>query len=1030
MRRKEGRKSIITLFLIMALCLLPALLHAAPADSDKRVTLEVKDVGIKEFFDALRAQTGLSFVYNIEQTASLKSITIKVKNEPVEAVLRKVFEKTGFSYLIEKNTVIISGRKNSKYSLTGTVYVNQKGWEPLSYANILLPQTSTGTMSDANGRFELRNLPEGAVNIVISSLGMVTIDTTLVVYKNMDNVKFYMQENNFALKEVIVTATGNKVGQATSSSIGRTAMDHLQATSLSDILQLLPGGITRNQDLNFSSQVNIRSLSSGNEAENMNGLGSVIIKDGAPLSNNSNLQALNPTLNGGTSSLGGLSSPAGGLDLRSISMDNVESVEVIRGIPSVQYGDLTSGAVIIHSKAGHEPYKINVKTNPNIIQTSVSKGYALGLKKGNLNIGADYARNILKPTESYAYYQRVTAQALYSNAFFNNRLRSNTSLDFTLGENRRKKNPDDERLQIASNGKEVGFRLNSNGSLNMDWGWLKNIRYTLSGNYTSKKSHYETLVGNANYPYSMTTTDGAVLSNKAGVDVYDINGNKVTNIPAGEENLYANYLPADYLTKYDIDGKEINTFAQVLANLVKESGPLENRINLGVSFKSDGNVGKGKTFDPATPPARSTAIYNATSRPRAYKDIPFVNQLSAFAEENFSYDFGRRELRLQAGVRYDNILGFRDIITPRANITFDIIPSLLILRGGYGITAKAPTVMYMHPENAYFEYVNINTIASSDTPAPQKMLVTTTRTFDTKNNNLKIATNKKAEVGVDLLLGKKARLSVTAFKERMNNGYYMNSVYVPVTYQTYTTGTLPTDGVSFPALIANKEYAVLSQYSSVGNNLTLNTDGVEFDFNSGRIDPIRTTFSLSGAWMKSQSYNNGYTYYSANIVDPAQAPHIGVYEKGMQKRNEERISTSLRITHNIPRLRMAVTLTTQVIWKDADWYKFGNDSIPMKYINKNDGQMYDFNPADKDKAEFSSIMRQVQTKDYIKESMPPLLSMNINISKEIGDNMRLSFFANNMFSSHPLYAKKRAPGTYIRRNEYLFFGAELSITLK
>ncbi len=210
MRRKEGRKSIITLFLIMALCLLPALLHAAPADSDKRVTLEVKDVGIKEFFDALRAQTGLSFVYNIEQTASLKSITIKVKNEPVEAVLRKVFEKTGFSYLIEKNTVIISGRKNSKYSLTGTVYVNQKGWEPLSYANILLPQTSTGTMSDANGRFELRNLPEGAVNIVISSLGMVTIDTTLVVYKNMDNVKFYMQENNFALKEVIVTATGNK----------------------------------------------------------------------------------------------------------------------------------------------------------------------------------------------------------------------------------------------------------------------------------------------------------------------------------------------------------------------------------------------------------------------------------------------------------------------------------------------------------------------------------------------------------------------------------------------------------------------------------------------------------------------------------------------------------------------------------------------------------------------------------------------------------------------------------------------------
>lgn len=1028
MGKKNHRKSLIALLLVAALYLLPALACATPTDVDKKVTLELKDAGIKEFFDALRQQTGLSFVYNMEQTASLKPITLKVKNESVENVLKRVFEKTGFTYNIERNTVIISKRQKGRYTLSGTVYVNQKGWMPLSYVNILLPQFSTGTMSDENGKFELRDLPDGPVNLVVSSLGMVTIDTTIVVSKTMDHVKFHMKENNFALREVVVTATGNKAGQATSSTIARTAMDHLQATSLNDVLQLLPGGVTRNQNLNYASQVNIRSLST--DAENMNGLGSVIIKDGAPLSNNANLQVLNPSLSGGTASVGGLSSPAGGVDLRSISMDNVESVEVIRGIPSVQYGDLTSGAVIIHSKAGREPYKVSFKTNPNIIQTSVNKGYALGRNKGNLNIGADYARNTLKPTESYAYYQRATAQALYSNSFFNNQLHSNTSLDFTLGENKRNKNPDDEKLQRAERGKEVSIRLNTNGYLNMNWGWLKSIRYTLSGNYTSKQSHYETLLGNANYQYSMTTTDGAVLSNKPGTDVYDSQGNKITNIPAGEEGLYANYLPADYLTKYDIDGKEINTFAQVLANLVKETDRMENRIAFGGSFKSDGNVGEGKTFDPTTPPYRNISVNNSTSRPRSYKDIPFVNQLSAFAEENFSYAFGQRKLKLQVGARYDNILGFRDIVTPRANLAFDVIPSLLVLRGGYGVTAKSPTVMYLHPEKAYFEYVNINTIANATIPEAQRMIVTTTRTFDTKNNDLKIATNKKAEIGVDLLFGKKARLSVTAFRERMNNGYYMNDVYVPVTYQTYKAGVLPADGISFPTLIADKQYPVLSEYSSVTNNLSLNTDGIEFDFNSGRIDPIRTTFSLSGAWMKSQTYNNGYTYYSASVTDPAQAPHIGIYEKEMKKRNEERISTSLRVTHNIPRLRMAVTLTTQVIWKDADWYKFGNDSIPVKYINKNDGQIYDFNRADKNKAEFASMIRQVETKYYIKESMPPLLSMNINISKEIGENMRLSFFANNMFSSHPLYEYKRAPGTYLRRNEDLFFGAELLITLK
>ncbi len=36
-----------------------------------------------------------------------------------------------------------------------------------------------------------------------------------------------------------------------------------------------------------------------------------------------------------------------GVDMRSISTDDIESVEVVRGIPSVEYGNLTSGLVKI-----------------------------------------------------------------------------------------------------------------------------------------------------------------------------------------------------------------------------------------------------------------------------------------------------------------------------------------------------------------------------------------------------------------------------------------------------------------------------------------------------------------------------------------------------------------------------------------------------------------------------------------------------------------------------------------------------------
>lgn len=64
-------------------------------------------------------------------------------------------------------------------------------------------------------------------------------------------------------------------------------------------------------------------------------------------------------------------------------------------------------------------------------------------------------------------------------------------------------------------------------------------------------------------------------------------------------------------------------------------------------------------------------------------------------------------------------------------------------------------------------------------------------------------------------------------------------------------------------------------------------------------------------------------------------------------------------------------------------------------------------------------------------SMPPILCMNINVTKEIRDFMRISFFANNMFRSTPIWESKKNPGSYTRRNaNTFFFGAALSIKIK
>ena len=481
----------------------------------------------------------------------------------------------------------------------GTVYdAELRGNTPLDFVSVAFPDYAIGTTTDADGHYSLPNIPLGKARMRVTYLGKLPIDTLVDVTRDM-RLDFRLHDENFKIKEVVVTATSNDAGQATSSTISRMAMDHLQATSLSDIMSLMPGGLSTNPTLNDAQQINIRQVSSATANDDLNGLGTAIIRDGAPISNNANLSSMNPTVAGSASALAGGASPSSGTDVRSISTENIESVEVIRGIPSVEYGDLTSGAVIIRTKAGREPLRIKAKANPNVYQASMGTGFDLGGSKGALNVSADYAYNINNPTASYQHYQRATARVLYSNVFFNNRLRSNTSLDFTYGKDTRDRNPDDERTQTASDGRDAGFTFNTNGTWNINHGWLQNLRYVASATYTDKSSFYEQVYSQANAYYSMTTTDGAILSNLAGQHLYDADGNEITHFGDADAQHYAQYLPASYKGRYDIDSKEINVYAKLTANLFKRSGNIYNRILFGADFKSDGNRGDGKPLPSA-----------------------------------------------------------------------------------------------------------------------------------------------------------------------------------------------------------------------------------------------------------------------------------------------------------------------------------------------------------------------------------------------------------------------------------------------
>ncbi|MCQ2158781.1 MAG: TonB-dependent receptor, partial [Bacteroidales bacterium] len=829
-----------------------------------------------------------------------------------------------------------SGNKTA--SIYGTVKEKGSG-KPVEFAVIKISPSEAYTTTNQKGEYAFGNIESGTSEITVQFVGMETATKTIDVVAGKEyRMDFELVETNFRLETVTVVATQNKSGSSTSSEISRQAMDHMQTSSLTDLMGFLPGAALSNPNLSSVNHFNIRTAFDGTGGgtaygQSMNSLGTSIIVDGAPVSANANLQALSPSIEGASGTT------QGGIDARGISTDNIESVEVIRGVPSVEYGDLTSGAVVVHSKAGREPISIHVKANPYTYQAAASGGFSLGENAGIMNVAADYAYSTASLYQAYSYYQRLNLRVSWAKTF-GNILSTSTSLNLGHNTDTTEPNPDDMLNNVAANGNENNIRFNTNGTISVNKGWLKTIKYTLSASYADKYDYQQSNFNGDKQLYTTILTDGAVVSNIAGQDVYDIDGNKMTSIPAGDMDKSI-YFISKGLTAYEIFGDEINAFAQIKADFNKKWGNINNHILIGVDFKTDGNLGDGKIFRGETPPSYMGAENYASYRIRAYKDIPFINQLGIYAEDTYRHMIGGKNLlNVKLGARYDNING-KSVISPRINASFDIVPETVTARFGWGVNAKAPTVMYLYPEAAYF---NISNYISPD----DKLNVGTVRSFNTENKDLEIATLRRIEAGIDFKLFGKYSVSVTGFEDRMDNGYSLgrtSDTYKLVPFNRYLAVE---DGNGGYAPKFDRTYNIFLGYNTPLNSIKTINRGIEYEIDLGRFNAIRTSFYLNGAYIQSRYTDMSETVQKDN--NNTIERDLIVYEGGRYTNAKDKFLTTFRITHNIPELGFVISLVSQVNWMEKYWMEsnVADDKLISRWISCKDGVIrdYDYSLAD------------------------------------------------------------------------------------
>ena len=884
---------------------------------------------------------------------------------------------------------------------------------PVVGAVVQLDDGILWAVSDSEGKYTI-SVPKGQYLLKVSCLGYVTLEYRLTVDRDEYRISdeegrlyspdFVLDEESLALEKVVVTASRSRATMGTNHIIGKDALEHLQLTGLGDMAALLPGGKTVNPDL---TTANILSLRDGGSSAGNAAFGTALEVDGVRIGTNSALGELN------------------GVDSRSIAVDNIESIEVVTGVPSAEYGDLNSGMVKVNTKKGRSPWSISLSVNPRTYQASLSKGIGLGKDGGVLNLSGEYARSTTKLTSPYTSYTRGNFGATYSNTFLDN-LRFEYGATVNVGGMNAKDDPD------ANNGNTSKARDNSfrtHASLNWMLGlpWISSFKADASLSFADKKemSH--------NY-CSSASTQPSVHSTEKGY-------------------FFAESLPLVYYSDKVVDSKELDFSMSLKYDWTRSFGPVKNRLKAGVQFKSNGNVGQGEYYaDPALAPNGF--------RNRPYWQYPFMHNLSEYLEDNVTIDIGKTRLDIVAGLRLEQVFirnsEYKDVnsLSPRFNAKWQL-GKYFTLRGGWGISEKLPSFNVLYPLQ---EYLDIQTFAFSSGSDAKYVYHTIPYTM-LFNPELKWQRNTNSELAMDFEFND-FRLTLAAYYNITRNPYQTTSLYTPVSFNMMQ---LP-EGYTVPE---NPQFKVDSQTGEVymrgsnqeywlpmelkvqdrsfvkalmqTNGKPVKRAGLELVCAFPEIKPIRTSFTVDAAYgyssytddLLSYYYNNGWKHSS---LPNRSYEYVGVYARGTGNSVANgKITHSLdanvtAITH-IPQARLVFTfkLEASVLRRSRNLSTYNGEEYayrvdengtaatggsiyegnsytmirPVYYMTL-DGELHPFTDAQANDPAFSKLLiKSANAYIFNPDGYGFWCSANFSVTKEIGKHVSLSFYANNFTASRP-----------------------------
>ena len=207
-----------------------------------KLNLNLRNTTLGTVLDEIENQSEFYFMFNQKMVDMNRPVTANFKDKSINDVLNALFTGTDVKYTISDRQIVLSvddadiyGQAQQNRKISGIVYDADN--VPLPGVTVFVKETTTGTITDIEGKFQL-DILAGKKILVVSFVGMKTQEINI---ENQSTLKITMEPDLIGLEEVVAIGYGTIKKSDLTGAVSQIDAEKMEKESTSNMTSILRG---------------------------------------------------------------------------------------------------------------------------------------------------------------------------------------------------------------------------------------------------------------------------------------------------------------------------------------------------------------------------------------------------------------------------------------------------------------------------------------------------------------------------------------------------------------------------------------------------------------------------------------------------------------------------------------------------------------------------------------------------------------------------------------------------------------------